>query len=106
MKAYRQWLQGVRRRGAVRWHLWHWVEDAVLSAPVRRVAGFAAALATAVVLGVAAGAAATRSGACQAAEADVLGHRVAGVGPSPLHPVQARLQPGAGEPSTLRTRPL
>jgi hypothetical protein len=66
MRAYGQWLRGVRRRAAVRWRCWRWVEEAVSGAPGKRFSGIAAALATAALLGAAVGVAAKHAGACNA----------------------------------------
>jgi len=67
MRAYFQWLKGVRRRAAVRSRCWRWVEAAVSAASAKRFGGIAAALATAAILGAAVGAAAKHAGACNAA---------------------------------------
>lgn len=46
MKGYRQWLNGVRRRAAVRSPLWRGIERALAGALAQRLARIAAALAT------------------------------------------------------------
>jgi len=50
MYAYRQWLNGVRRRAAVRSPLWRGIEHALSSALAQRLARVAAALAAATAL--------------------------------------------------------
>jgi hypothetical protein len=50
MYAYRQWLNGVRRRAAVRSPLWRGIERALSGALAQRLARVAAALATATAL--------------------------------------------------------
>jgi hypothetical protein len=50
MYAYRQWLNGVRRRAAVRSPLWRGIERALSRALAQRLAIVAAALATAATL--------------------------------------------------------
>jgi len=50
MRAYRQWLNGVRRRAAVRSPLWRGIEHALSSALAQRLARVAAALAAATAL--------------------------------------------------------
>lgn len=53
MGAYSQWLQGVRRRAAVRSRWWRWVENTVSGASDRWLRGMAVVLATAAILGAA-----------------------------------------------------
>ena len=55
MYAYRQWLNGVRRRAAVRSPLWRGIERAFSGALAQRLARVAAALATATALVVTSG---------------------------------------------------
>jgi hypothetical protein len=50
MRAYRQWLNGVRRRAAVRSPLWRGIERALSGTLAQRLARVAAALATATAL--------------------------------------------------------
>jgi len=50
MYAYRQWLNGVRRRAAVRSPLWRGIERALSGSLAQRLARVAAALATATAL--------------------------------------------------------
>jgi hypothetical protein len=50
MKAYRQWLNGARRRAAVRSPLWRGIEHALSSALAQRLGRVAAALAAATAL--------------------------------------------------------
>jgi hypothetical protein len=50
MYAYRQWLNGVRRRAAVRSPLWRGVERALSGSSAQRLARVGAALATATAL--------------------------------------------------------
>jgi hypothetical protein len=50
MRAYRQWLNGVRRRAAVRSPLWRGIERALSGALAQRIARVAAALVTATAL--------------------------------------------------------
>jgi hypothetical protein len=50
MYAYRQWLNGVRRRAVVRSPLWRGIERALSGALAQRLARVAAALATATAL--------------------------------------------------------
>jgi len=68
MRTYYQWLNGVRRRAAVRSRCWRWVEHAVSTASAKRFGGIAAALATAATLGAAVGFAAKHAGACNAGD--------------------------------------
>jgi hypothetical protein len=49
MAAYRQWMNGVRRRAAVRWR-WHEFERALSSARARRLARIIAVLVLATVI--------------------------------------------------------
>ena len=50
MRAYRQWLNGVRRRAAVRSPLWRGIERVLAGALAQRLARVAAVLATATAL--------------------------------------------------------
>ncbi|HEY2968077.1 MAG TPA: hypothetical protein VGK75_06880 [Casimicrobiaceae bacterium] len=50
MRAYRQWLNGVRRRAAVRSPLWRGIERVLAGALAHRLARVAAVLATATAL--------------------------------------------------------
>jgi hypothetical protein len=50
MRAYRQWLNGVRRRAAVRSPLWRGIERVLSVALAQRLARVAAVLATATAL--------------------------------------------------------
>ena len=68
MRAYYQWLQGVRRRAAVRSRCWRWVENALSAVSAKRFGGIAAALAMAAILGAAVGFAAKHAGACSAGD--------------------------------------
>jgi len=68
MQAYRQWLNGVRRRAAVRWQWWREIERILAAAVAPRTARVAAALATATVLLVTIGLMARLSGSDAAAE--------------------------------------
>lgn len=68
MSAYYQWLKGVRRRAAVRWRCWRWVETAVSAVPAKRFGGIVAALATGAVVGATAAVAARHASACEAGD--------------------------------------
>lgn len=58
MRAYRQWLNGVRRRAAVRSRMWRAIEAALAGASAPRITRVGAALATAAALAAAVGLAA------------------------------------------------
>jgi len=91
MYAYRQWLNGVRRRAAVRSPLWRGIERALSGALAQRLARVAAALATATALAATIGLVVKLG--------DARAHAERGAGASVPSPVNA---PAAPEPATAR----